>query len=54
MDVLNLMTGEILSQYDKKGVLHLIAFYNKSIISVKYNYYIYNKELLTIIYCFKH
>ena len=53
-DTSDLMTGEILSQYNKEGVLHPVTFYNKSIISVKCNYYIYNKELLTIIYCFEH
>ena len=54
MDASNLVTGEILSQYDKKGVLHPVTFYNKSMISVKCNYYIYDKELLAIIHCFKH
>ena len=53
-DALNLITGEILSQYNKKGVLHSVAFYNKSMIPAECNYYIYNKELLTIIHCFKH
>ena len=48
------MTGKILSQYDEKGVLHPVAFYNKSIISAECNYYIYNKELLAIIHCFEH
>ena len=48
------MTDEILFQYNKKEVLHPVAFYNKSIISVKCNYYIYDKELLAIIYCFEH
>ncbi len=31
-----------------------MAFYNKSMISAECNYYIYDKELLTIIHCFKH
>ena len=31
-----------------------MAFYNKSMIPVKCNYYIYNKELLAIIHCFEH
>ena len=53
-DTSDLMTDEIFSQYDEKGVLHPVAFYNKSMISVECNYYIYNKELLTIIHCFKH
>ena len=54
MDTSNLMTDGILSQYDEKEVLHSVAFYNKSIISAECNYYIYDKELLTIIYCFEH
>ena len=54
MDALDLVTGGILSQYDKEGVLHPVTFYNKSMISVKCNYYIYDKELLVIIHCFKH
>ena len=54
MNTSDLMTDEILSQYNEKGVLHPVTFYNKSIISVECNYYIYNKELLAIIHCFKH
>ena len=54
MDTSNLIMSEILSQYNEKGVLHSVAFYNKSMISAECNYYIYNKELLTIICCFKH
>ena len=54
MNAFNLVTSEILSQYDEEGALHPVAFYNKSIISVECNYYIYNKELLAIIHCFKH
>ena len=53
-NISDLITDEILFQYNEKGVLHPVAFYNKSIISVECNYYIYNKELLTIIYCFEH
>ena len=53
-DTSNLVTGEILSQYNNEGILHSVAFYNKSIISAECNYYIYNKELLVIIYCFEH
>ncbi len=48
------MTDEILSQYNEEGVLHSVAFYNKSMISVKCNYYIYDKKLLIIICCFEH
>ena len=53
-DTSDLMTDEILSQYDEEGVLHPVTFYNKSIISAECNYYIYNKELLAIIHCFEH
>ncbi len=54
MNAFNLVTGEILFQYDHKGVLHLVAFYNKSMIPAECNYYIYDKELLAIICCFEH
>ena len=54
MDASDLVTGGILSQYDHEGVLHPVAFYNKSMISAECNYYIYNKELLVIICCFEH
>ena len=53
-DISELITNEILSQYNNKNVLYLMTFYNKSIISAECNYYIYNKKLLIIIYCFKH
>ena len=54
MNTSDLITDEILSQYNEKGVLHSVTFYNKSIIPVECNYYIYNKELIVIIYCFEH
>ena len=53
-DTSDLMTDEILFQYNEEGVLHPVAFYNKSIIPAECNYYIYDKELLAIIYCFEH
>ncbi len=53
-DTFNLVTGEILSQYDNEKILHSVAFYNKSIIPAECNYHIYNEELLVIICCFKH
>ena len=54
MDTFNLVTGEVLSQYNKEEVLHSVAFYNKNIIPAECNYHIYNKELLAIICCFEH
>ena len=43
----------VLSQKDDEGVLHLVAFFSKKLIVVEYNYEIYNKELLAIIWCFE-
>ena len=40
---------EILFQYNDENVLHLIAFYSKSMILAKCNYHIYDKKLLIII-----
>ena len=53
-DASDLVISEILSQYDNKGVLHPVTFYNKSMKPAECNYYIYDKELLTIICCFEH
>ena len=48
------MTEDMLSQYDNNGILHPVVFYSKSMILVKYNYYIYDKELLIIIRYFEY
>ena len=53
-DTSDLVISEILSQYNNESILYSVTFYNKSMISAECNYYIYNKELLTIIHCFKH
>ena len=45
--------GGILSQYNKDGVLHPIVYFLKRLNPAKYNYEIYNKELLAIIKYFK-
>ncbi len=37
-----------------KKVLHSMTFYSKSMIFAKINYYIYDKKLLIIIWCFEH
>ncbi len=42
------------SQYDDEEVLHLIVFYSKNMSSAECNYKIYDKELLIIIWAFKH
>jgi hypothetical protein len=42
-----------MSQYDDNGVLYSIAFYSKKYILDKYNYKIYNLELMVIIRSFE-
>jgi RNase H-like domain found in reverse transcriptase len=49
----NYATGGILSQYNENGVLHPIVYFLKRLNPAKYNYKIYNKELLAIIKYFK-
>ena len=43
----------VLSQLDDEGVLHLVAYFSRKIAPAECNYEIYNKEFLTIIWCFK-
>ena len=52
-DLFNYVTGGILSQYNKDGVLYFIVYFLKQLSPAKYNYEIYNKELLAIIRYFK-
>ena len=47
------VTGGILSQYNKEGVLYPIVYFSKQLSPAEYNYEIYNKELLAIIKYFK-
>ncbi len=54
IDAFNYVKDDILSQYDDESVLHSIVFYSKSMVSVECNYHIYDKKLLTIIWCFEH
>ena len=49
----NYVTRGILSQYNKEGVLYPIVYFSKQLSPAKYNYKIYNKELLAIIKYFK-
>ena len=49
----NYITGGILSQYNKNEVLYPIIYFLKRLNPAKYNYKIYNKELLAIIKYFK-
>ena len=52
-DLSDYVTGGILSQYNEDGVLYPIVYFLKWLSPAKYNYKIYNKELLAIIRCFK-
>ena len=52
-DLSNYVTGGILSQYNKDGVLYPIIYFLKWLSLAEYNYEIYNKELLAIIRYFK-
>ncbi len=53
-DSFNYVNDEVLSQYNDKEVLHLIAFYSKNISFAECNYKIYDKKLLIIIWAFEH
>ena len=52
-DTSDYVSGGILSQYDKNGVLHPIAYFFKKHNSAKCNYEIYDKELMAIVCMFK-
>ena len=54
IDSFDYVNDGVLSQYDDEEVLYSIAFYSKNLISTKYNYQIYDKELLIIIRCLEH
>jgi hypothetical protein len=43
----------VLSQKDNQGILYPVIFMSKKYNLAEYNYEIYNKELLAIIYCFE-
>ena len=54
IDFFDYVNEGVLSQYDNENVLYSIIFYNKNLISVEYNYQIYDKKLLAIIRYLKH
>ena len=49
----NYITKDILSQYNKEGVLHFVVYFLKQLSPAECNYEIYDKELLAIIRYFK-
>ena len=52
-NLFNYITGGILSQYNKDRILYPVIYFLKRLNPAKYNYKIYNKELLVIIRYFK-
>ena len=48
-DFFDYVSNRVFFQLDKDGLLHLIIFFSKNLNLTKYNYEIYNKELLAII-----
>jgi hypothetical protein len=52
-DSFDFVFAEILSQMKKNDELHFVTFFSKNLVSIKCNYEIYDKELLTIVRCFE-
>ena len=52
-DASDYVSAGILSQYDKDGILHPVAFYSKKHTPAECNYEIYDKELMAIVRCFE-
>ena len=53
IDASDYVSEDILSQYNKNKVLHLVIYFLKKHNSAEYNYKIYNKEFIIIICVFK-
>ena len=52
-DLSEYTTKKILSQYNNKRFLRSYVYFSKKNSPVEYNYEIYNKELLAVIWCFE-
>ena len=52
-DASDYVSREVLLQKNKKENLHSVTYFLKLMISAEYNYNIYNKKLLAIIYYLK-
>ena len=54
VDSSDFATGTVLFQQSREdGKWHPIVFYSKSLNAMEYNYNLYNKEMLAIIYSFE-
>ena len=49
----NYLSSGVFFQLGKDRLLYPVVFFSKNLNSAKYNYKIYDKELLAIIQCFK-
>ena len=54
IDASNYAIGAILMQKDDKGILHLVAYFSKSLNSAQRNYDVYNRELLGLVETCRH
>ena len=52
-DASDYVSAGVLSQYDKDGVLHPVAFFSKKHLPAECNYEIYDKELMAIVRSFE-
>jgi CRISPR/Cas system CMR-associated protein Cmr5 small subunit len=54
VDSSDYVQGGVLSQKDNNGLLHPVAFFSRKLLPAKYNYKIYDKELLAIVNALEH
>jgi hypothetical protein len=46
IDTSNYISARVLSQYDDHSILHLVAYFSKQYSLAKYNYEMYDMELM--------
>ena len=52
-DASDSISAGIISQYDDNGILYPVAYFLNKHSPVEYNYEIYDKKLIAIIWCFE-
>ena len=52
-DASNYISVGIILQYNDNRILHPIVYFSKKHLHAEYNYEIYDKELMAIIWCFE-